>query len=68
MYDLPQASIIAQKLLAKRHSKHGYHQSKIIPGLWTNKTRPTMFTLIVDDFAIKIMSENNVDHIINALK
>jgi hypothetical protein len=44
------------------------HQSKIIPGLWTHKTRPTMFTLIVDDFAINNMSENDADHIINALK
>ncbi len=68
MYGLPQAGIIAQELLAERLTKHGYHQSKIIPGLWTHETRPTMFTLVMDDFAIKIMSENEVDHIINALK
>ncbi len=68
MCGLPQAGIIAQELLKERLSKHGYHQSKIIPGLWTNKTRPTAFTLVVDDFAIKIMSESNADHIINALK
>jgi hypothetical protein len=68
MYCLPQAGIIAQELFAERLSKHGYNQSKIIPGLWTHKTIPTMFTLIVDVFAIKIMSENNADHIINALK
>jgi hypothetical protein len=68
MYGLPQAGIIAKELLAERLSKHGYHESKIIPGLWTHKTRPTAFTLIVDDFAIKIMSENGADHIINALK
>ncbi len=67
MYGLPQAGIIAQELLAERLSKHGYHQNKIIPGLWTHKTRSTMFPLIVDDFAIKIMSENYADHIINAL-
>jgi hypothetical protein len=68
MYSLPQVGIIAQELLKERLSKHGYHQSKIIPGLWTHKTRPTAFTLIVDDFAIQIMSENNADHITNALK
>lgn len=33
MYGLPQAGIIAQELLAERLAKHGYHQSKIIPGL-----------------------------------
>jgi hypothetical protein len=68
MYGLAQAGIIAQELLAERLSKHGYSQSKIIPGLWTHKTRPAGFTLFVDDFAIKIISENDVDHIINALK
>jgi hypothetical protein len=68
MYGLPQAGIIAQELLKERLAEYGYHQSKIIPGLWTHKTRPTTFTIVVDDFAIKIMSEKDVDHLINALK
>jgi hypothetical protein len=68
MFGLPQAGIIAQELLAEGLSKHGYYQSKIIPGLWTHETRSAMFTLAVDDFAIKIKSENNGYHIINALK
>jgi hypothetical protein len=68
MYGLPQAGIIAQELLTERLAKHGYHQSKIIPGLWRYETRPTIFTLVVDDFAIKIMSKNDADHIINVLK
>jgi hypothetical protein len=32
MHGLPQAGIIAQKLLQERLEKVGYHQSKIIPG------------------------------------
>ncbi len=68
MYGLPQAGVIAQELLVERLSKHGYHQIKIIPGLWTHKTRPTTFSLIVDNFAINIVSDNNAYHIINALK
>ena len=68
MYGLPQAGIIAQELLAERFAKHGYHQSKIIPGLWTHETRPTTFTLVVDDFTIKIMSDNNANHLINVLR
>jgi hypothetical protein len=56
MYGLPQAGIIAQELFKERLSKHGYHQSKIIPDFWTHKMRPIAFTLVVDDFAIKIMS------------
>ena len=56
MYGLPQAGIIAQQLLEKRLAKLRYHQSKIIPGLWTHKTRNISFTLVVDDFAIKFSS------------
>ncbi len=36
MYGLPQAEIIAQDLLQECLGKVGYHQSKIIPGLWTH--------------------------------
>jgi hypothetical protein len=53
MYGLPQAGIIAQQLLEERLAKSGYHQSKIVPGLWTHKTRNISFTLVVYDFAIK---------------
>jgi hypothetical protein len=68
MYGLPQAGIIAQDLLAERLAKHGYLQSKNIPGLWRHETRPTTFTLVVDDFAIKVMSDDDANHLINVLK
>ena len=68
MYGLPQAGIISQELLAKQLAKHGYYQSKIIPGFWMHEMRPTTFTLVVDDFAILIMSEDNANHRINILK
>ena len=54
MYGLPQAGIIAQELLQECLAQVGYHQSKIVPGLWTHETRDICFTLVVDDFAIKI--------------
>jgi hypothetical protein len=53
MYGLPQAGLLANELLEKRLNKHGYHQSKFVPGLWKHKTRPIMFTLVVDDFGVK---------------
>jgi hypothetical protein len=37
MYGLPQAGILAQKLLKERLNKHGYMQNKAIPGLFTNR-------------------------------
>eukprot|EP00956_Cyclotella_meneghiniana_P003708 scaffold4513_cov37-Cyclotella_meneghiniana.AAC.3 len=40
MYGLPQSGLLANQLLEKRLNKHGYFQSKIVPGLWAHKTRP----------------------------
>jgi hypothetical protein len=68
MYSLPQAGIIVQDLLQAGLAKVGYHQSKIIPGLWTHETRKTCFTLVVDDFAIKYTSREDAQHLIDALK
>ncbi len=68
MYSLPHVVIIAQDLFQARLAKVGYHQSKIIPGLWTHKTRKTCFTLAVDDFATKYTSMEDAQHLIDALK
>ncbi len=38
MYGLPQAGILAQKLLEKQLNEHGYSQIKAVLGLWTHKT------------------------------
>eukprot|EP00804_Cyclotella_cryptica_P022993 CCRYP_015003-RA/>CCRYP_015003-RA protein AED:0.12 eAED:0.12 QI:0/0/0/1/1/1/2/0/454 len=37
MYGLPHAGLIANELLKKRLNQHGYHQSKLVPGLWSHK-------------------------------
>jgi hypothetical protein len=68
MYGLPQAGIIAQELLQERLAKVGYHQSKIVPGLWTHETRNTCFTLVVDNFAIKYTKMGDAKHLVNALQ
>jgi hypothetical protein len=68
MYGLPQAGIIAQELLLEHLAKVGYHQSKIIPGLWTHKTRTICFTLVVDNFAIKYTKLEDAQHLIDAFK
>jgi hypothetical protein len=68
MYGLPQAGIIAQELLQECLAKVGYHQSKIIPGLWTHKTRKICFTLVVDDFAIKYTKLEDAQYLIEPLK
>ncbi len=67
-YGLWQTGIIAQELLQEQLAKVGYHQSKIIPGLWTHVTRKICFTLVVDNFAIKYTNMDDAKHSINALK
>ena len=68
MYGLPQAGIIAPKLLKKRLELHGYHQSDHTPGLWTHESRPISFSLIVDDFGVKYIGKEHADHLIAVLK
>lgn len=68
MYGLPQAGILAQELLEKRLNKHGYFQSKLIPGLWTHETRPICFSLVVDDFGVKYVGEEHAKHLATVLK
>ena len=67
MYGLPQAGLLANKLLEKRLNKHGYRQSKLVPGLWKHDTRPIQFTLVVDDFGVKYVGEEHAQHLKNTL-
>jgi hypothetical protein len=60
--------LIAQELFEQQLSKVGYSQRKIIPGLWTHKTRNTCFMLVVDNFAIKFTKMEDAKHLIEALK
>jgi hypothetical protein len=38
MHGLPQADILANQLLARGLSIHGYHQTKFTPGIWRHVT------------------------------
>jgi hypothetical protein len=68
MYGLPQAGIIAHELLAMRLGEHGYYQSKIVNGLWKHKTRPICFCIVVDDFAVKYINQEDGNHLINTIR
>ncbi|KAL7476123.1 hypothetical protein ACHAW6_002002, partial [Cyclotella cf. meneghiniana] len=57
MYRLPHAGLIANKLLEKRLNKHGYHQNKLVPGLWKHKWHSIWFALVVDDFGGKYVGK-----------
>jgi hypothetical protein len=68
MYGLPQAGILAQELLKKHLKKHGYRQSPITPGLWQHNFCPISFTLCVDNFGIKYVGHEHVEHLSGILK
>ena len=68
MYGLPQAGILAQKLLEQRLNARGYYQSKLVPGLWKHKWRPVQFTLVVDDFGVKYVGQEHAQHLIDTVR
>ena len=67
MYGLPQAFILAQKLLEKRLNVKGYRQSGICPGFWKHDWRPICFSLCVDNFWFKYVDRQHAEHLMNAL-
>jgi hypothetical protein len=68
MYSLPQEGLVANVLLEKWLSKHGYRQSKLVPGLWTHDWRPIWFTLVVDDFGVKYVGKEHAMHLKTVLE
>ncbi len=67
MYSLPQAGILANKLLKKRLARHRYFEVPHTPGLWKHISRPTWFNLCVDDFGVKHIGEDNLKHLFASL-
>jgi hypothetical protein len=67
MYRLPQASILANKLLKERLARHGYFEQPHTPGLWKHVTRLVWFNLCVDNFGIKYIGCKHLQYLINAL-
>ena len=67
IYGLLQAGILANKLLATRLREFGYEQSTIIPGFWKHRWRPVWFSLVVDNFGVKYIGKQHMDHLLNAL-
>ncbi len=68
MYGLPQAGINAQQLLKERLQKDRYRQSTTTPDLWQQDTRPISFSLIVDDFRVKYVGEENTQHLLETVR
>jgi hypothetical protein len=68
MYGLPQAGILANKLLKERLAHHGYFEQPHTPRLWKHVSRPVWFNLCVDDFGIKYIGKEHLQHLYDALR
>jgi hypothetical protein len=68
MYGLPQAGILANKLLQDRLAECNCYKAATTPWLWRHKWHPVMFALIVDDFTIQYVGDAYLDHLCQALK
>ena len=58
---------LSQKRLVKHLHEHGYVQDVNVPCLFRHYQRGTIFTLVVDDFAVKYKNDEDADHLINIL-
>jgi hypothetical protein len=68
MYGLPQARILANKLLEQHLNAKGYYHCQHTPGLWCHVWCNIIFCLVVDDFGIKTTLREHVLHLKPALK
>jgi hypothetical protein len=67
MYGLKQAGLLSNQLLQTRLAPFGYYPERHTPGLWLHKTRPTSFTLVVDDFTVKYVGKQHAEHLRDSL-
>ena len=68
IYSLPQAGKLANEYLQDKLRPHGYYEVSHTPGLWKYLSLPIDFSLIVDDFSVEYVGEDNSRHLIGILK
>ncbi len=66
IYELLQTVILANNYLEKWMNEHECYQSTMTPGLWKHKTGSIQFALVVDDFGVKNINNDDVQHLITA--
>jgi hypothetical protein len=68
IYGLPQAGRLAQDKLIQTLGGSGYIQAANTPCLFRHVSNSITFTLVVDDFAVKYKSVDDVEHLITTLR
>ena len=68
IYGLKEAGLLAFKHLVNNMKPHGYEPMPFTPGLSRHISRPTTFTLCVDDFGIRYFTKDDANHLIKAVQ
>jgi hypothetical protein len=67
VWGLPQAGILANKRLKRKLAPFGYYECINTQGLWRHESRPLTFMLVVDNFGVKFVNKDDVDHLITSI-
>ena len=68
MWGLPQAGILANKCPQRKLVPFRYSECVNTLRLWRHETQPISFTLVVDDFGVKYVSKEDVNHLTESIK
>ena len=68
IFGFHQAGKLANTLLKKRLATYGYIECMHTPGLWPHIFCPVQFTLVVDDFGVKFIGVEQLQHLVESLK
>ncbi|KAL7479589.1 hypothetical protein ACHAW6_005315 [Cyclotella cf. meneghiniana] len=68
MYGLPQAGLLANKLLASHLNADGYYQCQFTLGLLHHKWHTVTFSLVVDNFGVKTVGLTHAKHLRDTLQ
>ena len=68
IYGLPHAGALANKQLKKFLAPDGYYEFVHTPEIWRQSTIPIQFSLVVDDFGVKYIGKQHVEHLVHCLQ
>jgi hypothetical protein len=68
VWGLLQAGILVNKRLCRKLAPFGHYKNTNTPGLWCHKSKPITFTLVVNNFGVKLVDKADVDHLISSIK
>jgi hypothetical protein len=67
MYGLKQAGLLAQHELKDHLKRNGYYECENTSCLFRHKSRDIAFVLVVDDFGIKYVNDDDISHLVQVL-